>query len=291
MRIYDVLSDFKEQLIIFRDNLNEYTSHLNRNIREQRRAYGEGISRIKSFVIFATYRKITAIRSDSRNTEMFEDMIVGSDFIQIIEVSRQYNFTNIAQKRINHFSDKFRTTNICGKKASSLINQMNKIKELRQMDFVKTTYAGLWNNNFRACSNVLSEVVEYNSYEIDMCIKLSKEKVDGYNQDKYCYYGASSLFLHAICKMLKRMNIFDSNHLDLINIREDALTRNTSLSRLIITYLCTRNESVSIVELFEVFDKVFEPEYICKILGQLVKRVEGEVWRRPIYYSRHALDN
>lgn len=122
-------------------------------------------------------------------------------------------------------------------------------------------------------------------------ITLHDEKFDGCNRDKYCYYGASSLFLHAICKMLKRMCIFDSNHLDLINIKEDALSRNTSLSRLIITYLYTRNESVPITELFEAFDKVFEAEYICKILGQLIKRVKGEIWRRPIYYSRNALDN
>lgn len=48
---------------------------------------------------------------------------------------------------------------------------------------------------------------------------------------------------------------------------------------------------MSITELFRDFDKVFEPRYICKIIGQMLVRVEGEVWRRPIYYSKYALDN
>lgn len=287
----DVLCNFKDNLIIFRDKLNDYTSYLNNIISRYGKLYGETTCSIKAFVIFATYRKITAVRSDLTNREMLEDMQQGSEYVQVIEVSKQYEFTNIAKNRIDHFSSKFRTTNICGKKAGSLIKQMEKIEEVKDMNFVNTTYAGLWNYNLRACSNVLSELVEHNSCEIDKCIALYKENIDGYNPEKYCYFGASSLFLHAICKMLKRMRIFDSNHLDLINIKEDALARNTSLSRLIITYLCTKNESVSITELFDAFDRVFEPEYICKILGQLIKRVSGEIWRRPIYYSKYALHN
>lgn len=287
----NVLRDFKDDLIVFRDKLNEYTSYLNNIIYRQKKLYGKAANTIKSFVIFATYRKITAIRSDLKNREMLEDMQQGSDYIRVIEVSRQFRFTNIAKNRIDHFTSKIRTTNICGKEADKLIKQMEKIEEVRKMNFVKTTYAGLWNYNLRACSNVLSELVEHNSNEIDKCITLYKENIDGYSPERYCYYGASSLFLHAICKMLKRMKIFDSNHLDLINIKEDALTRNTSLSRLIITYLYTENKSVSITKLFETFDKVFEPEYICKILGQLIRRVKGEVWRRPIYYSKYALNN
>lgn len=90
---------------------------------------------------------------------------------------------------------------------------------------------------------------------------------------------------------MKKIGIFDSNHLDLINIKEDTQKRKTSLSRLIITYIYTKNKSVSIKEIFNVFDKVFSPRYICKILGQLMTRVEGEIWRRPIYYSKNAIDN
>ncbi len=79
--------------------------------------------------------------------------------------------------------------------------------------------------------------------------------------------------------------------MDLINVEEDMQKRKTSLSRLIITYIYTENRSVSITELFRNFDKVFEPRYICKIIGQMMVRVEGEIWRRPIYYSKYALDN
>lgn len=103
----DVLCNFKDELVIFRENLNEYISQLNRNITLQDKIYGENISRIESFVIFATYRKITAIRSDNRNTEMLEDMIAGNEYIRLVEVSKQYDFADIAQKRITIFLQNF----------------------------------------------------------------------------------------------------------------------------------------------------------------------------------------
>ena len=87
------------------------------------------------------------------------------------------------------------------------------------MTFVKNTYSGLWNNNFRSCSNVLSDIIVCYNSEIRKCIELSKQNVDG--KDIYSYYGASSLFLYTICKLLKKIGIFDSHHLDLINIKED----------------------------------------------------------------------
>ncbi len=288
---YDVLCDFKDHLVMFRNNLNIYISTLNKKIRTSLISYDE-IERIRPFIIFATYRKITAIRSNNRkNTEMLDDMTANSPYIQIIDVSKQYNFTQIAQKRIKHFSSKLVTTNICGSNANNLIQQMKIVDDLKKMNFVRFTYAGLWNNNLRSCSNVLSDLIDYNNTEINRCKDLCIRNVDGHIQDRYCYYGASSLFLHAICKLLKEMHIFDSNHLDLINIKEDTLTKKTSLSRLIITYLDTKNISVSITELFDVFDRVFDSQYICKIIGQMMTRVEGEIWRRPIYYSKNAIDN
>lgn len=289
---YDVLCDFKDQLVMFRDNLNTYISTLNRNIRNSLIPYGDDIKRIRPFIIFTTYRKITAIRSNNRkNTEMLDDMTANSPYIQIIDVSKQYDFTQMAEKRITHFSNKLVSTNICGSRANNLVHQMKTVDDLKKMNFVRSTYAGLWNNNLRSCSNVLSDLIDYNDAEINKCKDLCLKNVDGHIPDRYCYFGASSLFLHAICKLLKEMYIFDSNHLDLINIKEDTLKRQTSLSRLIITYLDTKNISISITELFDAFDRIFEPQYICKILGQLMTRVEGEIWRRPIYYSKNALDN
>lgn len=286
---YDLLCGFKDQLITFRDNVNEYILKVNNNIRIKKKTYGKNVNKIGVFVIFATFRKITAIRATNRNTEMLDDIILNEKYVKVIEVSKQYKFTQIAQKRIDHFSTKLKTINICGKNTDKLIDQMKAVDELKKMTFVKNTYSGLWNNNFRSCSNVLSDLIIYYNIEISKCIELCKQNIDG--KDKYSYYGASSLFLYTICKLLKKIGIFDSNHLDLINIKEDTQKRKTSLSRLIITYIYTKNKSVSIKEIFNVFDKVFSPRYICKILGQLMTRVEGEIWRRPIYYSKNAIDN
>lgn len=287
---YDSLCDFKDQLISFRENLNNYIDRLNRNIRMKKISYGSKINVIRQFVIFSTYRKITAIRSNKRNTEVIEDMLANNRYVNVIDVSRQYNFTEIAARRISHFSEKLKTTNICGSNAVSLIQQMNKVDELKKMDFVKFIYSRLWNNNLRSCSNVLSYLIAKNGSEIDRCIDLFRENVDGHIRS--CYYGASSIFMYCVCKLLENIGIFDSDHLDLINITEDAEVNKTSLSRLIITYLKTKqNESVSIKDIFGAFDQVFEPRYICKIIGQMMTRVKYEIWRRPIYYSKYAIDN
>lgn len=288
---YDLLCDFKEQLIVFRDNLNSYISTLNSKTSILEMFQSGETKRIRPFIIFSTYRKITAVRSNYKNTEMFDDVICNNSFIKIIDVSKQYDFTKIAERRIAHFSSKLNTINVCGSRAGNLIEQMKIVNELKGMEFVKNIYAGLWNNNLRSCSNVLSDLIEYYESEIDKCRDFCQENFDGHIQDKYCYYGASSLFLYAICKLLNKIKIFDSNHLDLVNVEEDMQKRKTSLSRLIITYLYTENRSVSITELFRDFDKVFEPRYICKIIGQMMVRVEGEIWRRPIYYSKYALNN
>jgi len=189
---YDLLCGFKDKLIIFRDNLNEYISKLNSNIKTKKKSYGNNVNKIGSFVIFATFRKITAIRATSRNTEMLDDTILNEKYIKVIEVSKQYEFTRIVHKRIDHFSKKLKTTNICGRNTKNLIAQMKAVDELKKMAFVKNTYSGLWNNNLGSCSNVLSDLIVYYNFEIGKCIELCKENIDG--KDKYIYYGASSLF-------------------------------------------------------------------------------------------------
>lgn len=286
---FEILSNFKEQLITFRNNLNNYILAINRQIAKSDRQIWENIEKIPPFIIFSTYRKITAVRSNSYNHEMLNDRIINYNDIKVIEVSRQYDFNKIAKKRIKHFSQKLQFLNIKHDRKSKLINQMNLINQLKEMSFVKSKYARLWNNNFRSCSNVLSELIEHNYIDAQKCIELFNAQIDGYNHEKYCYYGASALFLHAVCRLLKNIGIFNEYHLDVINEKSDP--RQTCLSRLILTYIKNKNESVSIVELFEKFELVFEPKEICRIIGQLLTRVNGEIWRRPIYYSKNALNN
>lgn len=176
---YDLLCGFKDQLITFRDNVNEYILKVNNNIRIKKKTYGKNVNKIGVFVIFATFRKITAIRATNRNTEMLDDIILNEKYVKVIEVSKQYKFTQIAQKRIDHFSTKLKTINICGKNTDKLIDQMKAVDELKKMTFVKNTYSGLWNNNFRSCSNVLSDLIIYYNIEISKCIELCKQNIDG----------------------------------------------------------------------------------------------------------------
>jgi len=122
---------------------------------------------------------------------------------------------------------------------------------------------------------------------------LLKDNNDGYNDKKSCYYGASSVFLHLVCKILKKEHIWDSQCLDLTNHTDAKGSKHdTSLSRLILTYLCNNEtNSVSICDIFEKFEKIFDYDYICKIVGQMLTRITDEIWRRPLYYSKNALVN
>ncbi len=129
---YNLLCGFKDQLITFRNNLNKYILKLNSNIRTKKKSYGNNVNKIRTFVILATFRKITAIRATNRNTEMLDDIILNEKYVKVIEVSNQYKFTQIAQKRINHFSAKLRTINICGKNTENLIDQMKAASELKK---------------------------------------------------------------------------------------------------------------------------------------------------------------
>lgn len=286
---YNVLCEFKETLISFCIILNEYIAEINRLINNGNTKFGKYIPQ---FVIFTTFRKITASRSiTNNNRETYDDMLRRNESIVHLEVSNLYNFTEIASARVNHFSAKIEVVDICGDRAICLKKQLSLVNSLKNMNFVKEKYAGIWNYNFRACSNVLNEIIENDENEVNQCIKLASKKMDGFNADKSCYHGASSVFLHSICKVLYINGIFDKNHLDLINLKEDTETRKTALSRLILTYLNNRNTSVSITDLIDVFGRTFSIEYICTILAQMLKRSTNEIWRRPIYYSKNAFEN
>ena len=284
--IYDneLLSKFRDNLLQFRYNLDEFITAINLESKICN-------IQIPPFVIFTTYRKITEVRSDISNPEMIDDVINDPAFVKKIEVSKIYDYKSIVQKRIDHFSAKLKTDCIFGDDADLLQNQMDQIEDLLDLDFVKK-YSDMWNYNYRSCGNVFGLMVNNYPLEMKTCRELLKKKNDGYNDEKSCYYGASSVFLYVVCDILADNGIWGPQYLDLTNHKNNTYKYPTSLSRLILNYLCNNTEdSTSVEDIFNSFDKVFDYKYICKILGQMLKRARDELWRRPIYYAKNAFIN
>ncbi len=280
----NILCEFRDKLIIFRYNLSIFINALN-SIKYCR-------FKIPPFVIFTTYRKITESRTRGSNLEMIDDTKKDKKFVKYIEISNLYNYQEIVRKRINHFRKKLGSDNIGGEMTDVLLSQMLDIEELLTVDFFSKGYSKLWNNNFRSCSNVLSRVIEKYDDDVQKCKDLIKAKSDGFNDTKSCYYGASSVFLNVICKVLCEEKIWDPDHLDLVNHTREVSAQKTSLSRLILTLLSNNeNTSIPISYVFEKFEKVFDYKYICKVMGQMLTRAPDEIWRRPIYYSKNSFVN
>ncbi len=290
---YDLLYSLIESIIVFRHNLNDYISNLNNLIQADDTGLGQilskNISFIPMFTVFTTYRKITAIRVSLENSEMINDVMINDEFVKNIELSKYYNFSKISEQRLKHFKLKIKTNDLCSN-TTELNRQITMLFALKDMGFIKNKYSGLWNNNFRSCSNVLGKIIENDEKDVKSCIKIFNKKFDGYNEYRSCYHGASGVFLHDVCKLMVREGICNSDHLDLINLTTTD-KRKTAFSRVLLTYIYNSIEPVSITEIMDVFEKVFEPRYICKILGQMITRTTNEMWRRPLFYSKNALKN
>ena len=282
--IYDneILNGFRNTLLQFRYNLNEFIIELN---------FDSSIKiKIPHFVIFTTYRKITEVRSEKYNVEMIQDIYINPNFVLNVEVSQMFDYISIVKKRLNHFKKKLNCDGIFGEDTKKIKEQIKQLNELINLNLF-SKYANMLNFNYRSCGNILSIMINDYRDEMRICKKLAKNKKDGYNESKAYYIGASSVFLHVLCNILGQKGIWGSQYLDLTNHNNNK-SKYTSLSRLILNYLSNNiSESTSITEIFYIFDRVFDYAYICKIMGQMLKRASDELWRRPIYYAKNAFAN
>lgn len=282
--IYDneLLSLFRYNLLHFRYNLNEFISSINEtNLID---------IEIPHFVIFTTYRKITEVRSEKCNDEMINDIYTNPTFVLNVEVSQIYDYLKIVNRRLDHFSKKVRSDCIFGNNRELLKRQIEELTELMGLNLINK-YSSMWNFNYRSCGNAISLMMNNYQEELEICKELVKRNKDGYNDKRACYIGASSVFLHIMCNILGQKGIWGPEYLDLATHKNKSSNK-TSLSRLILNYLANNIvDSTSLTDIFESFGKVFNYEYICKIMGQMLKRASAELWRRPIFYSKNAFSN
>lgn len=252
------------------------------------------------FVILATYRKITASKMKiSYRAERAEDFgNEDKDYVYYIDGSCFYHYEDFIKNRRDYFSSYVRENNIS---AQSLMDRLNMAVGLSKIDFVKKRYSGLWNNNYRACSEIIKALIENYEKEIERCFILLEENVDGYDEETYAYRGASSIFLNLICRTFLNRGLWGRDHMALVPLSDFAPDESTptssltTLSRLLLTYICNSKDDqginlpVSTAEIFDEFKDLFSADEICSCLEKMLLRDHTYTWRRPIYYHCNAI--
>lgn len=286
---FDDLHIFDNTLISMRRNIDSYIN----------KVWADREDEPPRFVVLATYRKITAAKVDLRwHSERCDDFGEDRRFLYYIDASKMYHYDEIVNNRRDYFKYIINEQKIS---AQDLIEKLDAVVEILKVGFVQNRYAGLWNNNFRTCGDIMQLLIQDYGVELDGCIDLMLSNLDGYDEDAFFYYGASSVFLSLICKTFQRRGLWGKDHMALIPLDESDInvsnSRLTSLSRLILTYISNfkdnqgRNLSVKSKELFEEFGDLFSGDDICSSLGNMLLRDETHTWRRPIYYHRNAIND
>jgi hypothetical protein len=283
---FDALKKFDKTLVALRQNIDEYIMHsddIYNDIAQPR------------FVFFVTYRKITAARVDLiEYSERRIDYPEHNRYIQYIDISHMYDYTEIVKKRVDYFIKYFSVKSI--ERFIELKNSLDLAHQLTQMDFMKNRFAGLWNNNYRTCSTILHQLILAYPTQLKECINM---KNDGFNPRIYSHYGASAVFLNLICKVFKNNGLWNENRMNLAQlgvVYEGINTfKGVTLSRMILTFIANSRDDnnhmrpVSIKEIFMEFADFYSDKEICECLAGMLARNEQDTWRRPLYYYRNAI--
>lgn len=296
------LKYFDDELIKFKYCIDDFIALL------QNKKFFSGL-RTPHFVIIATYRKITAIManiSDSVYKEVSMDKYAGANqgqFIYHIDATSAFSYSKIVDKRKRYFEQYFKAAvNISKAAKEKIIEDLLSWSKLNQnLEIMHNRYARLWNQNYRTCSLIANELYREPSYQFPQYVNyIDNLKInDGYSFAKdsegnniLCsYYGGSAIILNSVCKVFHTHHIWDE-FLDLTQLNPDPPSyKKVSLSRIILTYIYNRNESVSLEDLYNTFckNKLFSYKKLCRILANMLARNMDGVWRRPIYYASECI--
>ncbi len=297
---YDNL-DIIDDMEALAEFINDLES-LKTNIKRFREDYiGELI--IPFVVIFATCRKITSAKLQVSGLSLPSERLFLKSFnsneaaerdsnrasVIKIELSHLYNYERMMKKRANYFRDKL--SNLVDFNDVARLNNCIKMAlKLPNTIFSELNYAGLWNNNHRACSNVLNKILtNYQQYyDAFVCDYNSLPDANG------------SILLHIIIKVLNERGEWVKS----LGYKDNKIT---TVSRLILTFLHNKKqigENVSILQILNTFcrvvfdddseqqDEVLCIKYICNTMQNMLTRLPNdkeEIWRRPIFYKSNAL--
>lgn len=287
---FDELNSFDNTLVSLRHNIDTYLNNTLSNFKGKIAPH---------FVVFTTYRKITAKKVElDVYAEREDDHSEYNKYIRHIDASHLYSYKKIISKRKEYFCDRIEKRQYPIK---NIGEQLVLAEALSNMDFVSKRYAGLWNNNYRTCSSIMNRILDKNLDIAKFCLELKQQNIDGFDFNNYAYFGASSVFLSLVCKVFNSGGLWDKNHLNLVSLgdhnEKKPVSSLTSFSRLLLIYMSNRKKfndrypAVSTKEIFKLFGDLFPKDDICYTLSNMLVRDETDTWRRPIYYHRNAINN
>lgn len=282
----DELTSFDDGLKLFRHNVDNFLYAIYRELRI-------GGTR-PAFIYLATYRKITAARANANVClEAANDHPEDLNFIYNIEASQLYNYSKIIEKRLKYFGEFSKENNLSKfEQTKTIVQQKNIILKICKKIFMREKYAQLWNNNYRVCNVIMNQLMT--EYFNDMC-SCAKEEQDGMLFDST--FGASSIFLNTVCRLFAQKGLWDESHMNLVPLISNERNKNkTSFMRVLLTYMYYRKTypttgekpSVSLKEIYDEFHAVFDEETIINVIATMLSRNYEGIWRRPIFYYKHA---
>lgn len=252
------------------------------------------------FIIAA--RKVTYAQLQGRIQRDAADI---SRFYERKDISDFYSFSDIFLNRAKYL--KKRKEEERPLKLTDSIGKMENIERMSNTKFVNTKFKQMFNFNYRACIDELSRL---NGNDLSKKIEPLISHVppvdadpDDDNYEFVTHSGASSLFLRAVLDDFDSTNLFEEYQLVEIentlnkNLSELPITKLTSLTRIILTYLYndkikkanTKSEKgVSLSSIFDYFENIYTPHEITEIVIKL--QGKNRKWRRPIFVKRIDLE-
>ena len=266
---------FIQELCKFRRNMNAFQTEL---------AIRHPEYRLNTFVIIVACRSVTwgklHLSEYIRDDEMGERGRHLCDF----DISGFFEYVKIVEKRIDYYSRKAKNV----QNATTILKELQLIKELNEMLYVRNRFKPLFNYNYRKCVEVITEIITDSRKSIEEAVSLAS-RFD-YSLGDGIFSGSSSIFFRAVFDHLKKNHLFDSSIMGLVDVNKSTDTNAplcdlTSQARVILQYLYNETQEggkcrTHINQIFEYFQPIYPLSSVCTVLDHLFSR--NTAWRRPI---------
>lgn len=266
---------FIKKLCMFRRNLGACQILLNGN---------NHMYDIKHFVFIVACRTVTWGKLSLSEFVFDDEQGEIGNHLRDYDISEFFEYVDIVEKRIAHYKRSAGHSS----QATKVIGEMDIIKRLNKMLYVRQRFKPLFNYNYRKCIEVITKILENWKPYIDEAIDLADE-CDGASGDGV-FSGSSAIFFRTVFEYLKKNHLFESRIMGLVGI-DDPTTPDadpiqlTSLARILLQYIYNRInidrwEMCRLDQIFRYFESIYPLREVRDMIDHLFKR--NTAWRRPI---------
>lgn len=278
----DMCQDFIKDLCEFKLNFDECLYILNNHHKEYY---------VETFTFIISCRNVTWGRLHLSEYAEDDDATDNSSHLLDFDISRFFEYVNIVSERIKYYTALGKNT----VKATKILAEMDTIRRLNNMRYIKERFKPLFNYNYRKCIEVIGSILRDSPDNLSQAIDLAGH--DTFIEDDGVFSGSSSIFFRLVFDYFKSKELFNDRALDLINL--DAVLDTdisnstlTSIARILLLYLYNETKKgtlgrTRLDQMFEYFNNIYSHDEICDTLYKLF--VRNPAWRRPISFSKRPL--